>query len=373
MRRSFLALVTAAALLASGGASLAKSLEDLAGRQVEVPDRVERVILGEGRFVPILGILDREDPTRRVIGQLGEWQRTDPGGYAEYLERFPRLAKIPLIGQTSSDSFNIESAISLRPDVAILGIEGHGPSSKDAETIRRLEAAGVAVLFVDFRREPLANTPKSMKLLGQLLGRESEAGEFVDYYDKQLALVSQRLASLPGKKPTVFLESRVGFGEECCPTMVHGMMGRFVDWAGGENIGKDRIPGVSGVLSLEYLLTAQPDVYIGTAVGNPKTATAKSFRVMLGAGVGRDQARESLRHALTRTGFADLKAVAGGRAFAVWHSFYNSPFNVAAVQAMAKWLHPQLFADLDPEETLRTLYAKFQPVPLAGTYWIGLE
>jgi iron complex transport system substrate-binding protein len=43
------------------------------------------------------------------------------------------------------------------------------------------------------------------------------------------------------------------------------------------------------------------------------------------------------------------------------------------VQAMAKWLHPQRFADLDPEATLRTAYARFQPVPLNGTYWIGLK
>ena len=51
----------------------------------------------------------------------------------------------------------------------------------------------------------------------------------------------------------------------------------------------------------------------------------------------------------------------------------SSPLNVAAVQAIAKWLHPDLFADLDPEATLRTLYERFQAVPLSGVYWTGLE
>ena len=40
---------------------------------------------------------------------------------------------------------------------------------------------------------------------------------------------------------------------------------------------------------------------------------------------------------------------------------------------MGKWLHPQRFADLDPEATLRTAYARFQPFALHGTYWIGVK
>ena len=66
------------------------------------------------------------------------------------------------------------------------------------------------------------------------------------------------------------------------------------------------------------------------------------------------------------------QAVKEGRAFAVWHHFYNSPFNVAAVQAFAKWMHPELFADLDPHATLQTFYTRFQPIPLNGVYWTGM-
>jgi iron complex transport system substrate-binding protein len=367
------ALLIVLGALFNDGPAHGKSLIDLAGRHVEVPDHVERVIVGEGRFIPALAILDKDDPIKRVVGQLGEWKRTDPAGYEKYLERFPHLSKVPLIGQTSSDTFNIEAAISLRPDVAIFGIEGHGPSSRDAETIRRLEAAGIAIVFIDFRQEPLLNTPKSVKLLGQLLGREKEADEFARFYDEQVNIITTRLADSSNRKPTVFLESRIGFNDECCRTMVHGMMGRLVDSAGGMNIGNDRIPGVAGNLSIEYLLSVQPDVYIGTAIGASRSAKSGSFRVTLGAGVSKESARASLRHALTRTGFAELNAVGNRRAFAIWHSFYDSPFNVAALQAIAKWLHPRLFADIDPDQTLQTLYARFQPVPLSGIYWIGLE
>jgi iron complex transport system substrate-binding protein len=75
---------------------------------------------------------------------------------------------------------------------------------------------------------------------------------------------------------------------------------------------------------------------------------------------------------MDRTGLGELDAVRADRVHAIWHHFYNSPFNVAAVQAMAAWFHPELFADVDANATLAELYARFQPVPLDGVYWISL-
>ncbi|WP_315980744.1 hypothetical protein [Aliamphritea spongicola] len=45
---------------------------------------------------------------------------------------------------------------------------------------------------------------------------------------------------------------------------------------------------------------------------------------------------------------------------------------MAAVQVFAKWMYPQAFADLNPDQTLQTLFERFQPVPLEGTYWVKL-
>jgi iron complex transport system substrate-binding protein len=95
-------------------------------------------------------------------------------------------------------------------------------------------------------------------------------------------------------------------------------------------------------------------------------------RIALGAGVPADVARRSLEHVLQRPKIASLRAVREGRAHAVWHHFYNSPFNVVAVQAMAKWLHPDLFADLDPRRTQEEMYRRFQPIALQGEYWTSV-
>lgn len=348
--------------------ALAATVVDLAGRSIAVPHKVERILLGEGRFVPALAILERGDPVRRVVGMLGEYEKFDAAGYAQYRAKFPHIDRIARIGRTTGDSFSVEQAIALRADLAIFGLEGHGPSPHDTATLERLKKAGVTVAFIDFRQDPVRNTPASIQLLGALLKRTREAAAFNAYYAQQLARVT---AKLPAETaPAVFIENRVGLGADCCATMGHGMMGRFIDLAGGTNIARDKVPGTHGTLSLEYLLSHQPDVYIGTAIGTPG---ARDGRIALGANVTPAEARATLATALQRPGIAQLNAVQSGRAYAVWHHFYSSPLNIAAVQAFAKWLHPERFADLDPDQTLRTLYARFQPVPLSGTYWISLK
>ncbi|QVN19875.1 ABC transporter substrate-binding protein [Burkholderia pyrrocinia] len=346
------------------------TVTDLAGRQVRIPARVERVLLGEGRLLPALAVVDSDDPTRRLVGMMGDFEQLDPASYAQWLARFPHLKDVPRIGRSQSGSFSDERALALRPQVAIFGLGGgHGPGERDRETLARLEAAGVAIVFVDFRHDPLANTPRSIALLGQILGSPQRAAEFNAYWQQQLDLVRTRLATARPAAPSVFLESRVGLSGDCCDTMT-GMMGHLLDAAGGNNVATGRVPGEHGTLNPEYVLSRQPDFYIGTAIGSLQTLQSAPQRIALGAGVPRDAAVRSLDRSLKRPQLAPLRAVRERRAYAIWHHFYNSPFNVVAVQAMAKWLHPALFADLDPRTTFDTMVRRFQPIPLQGEYWV---
>lgn len=348
------------------------TVTDLAGRTVQVPARVERILLGEGRLLPALAVFDRQDPTRRLVAMMGEFEKLDAPGYAQWARRFPRLDKVPRVGRTSSGSFSDEQAIALKPQLAILGLAGgHGPSERDRETLARLEAAGVAVVFIDLRHDPLANTPRSMLVLGQVLGQQAEGEAFVKFWRAQLALVTERLARAKPEAPTVFLENRVGLSEGCCDTMV-GLVGKLLDAAGARNVAQGLIPGEFGTLNPEFLIARQPRDYIGTGIGSMAGQQQTPLRIVLGADATPEAAQASLARAVQRRGIAQLQAVQEGRAYAIWHHFYNSPFNVVAVQVFAKWLHPELFADVDPRATLQTMYQRFQPIPLEGTYWTAL-
>ncbi len=344
---------------------------DLAGRNIHLKQPPQRIILGESRYLATLAILDKDQPLRRIVGMLADLKQIDPGTYRQYQAKFPTIANIPLVGHTSADSFNLEQALLLKPDLAIFGLEGHGPNARHSRLISQLEAAGVPVVFLDFRQDPIRNTVKSMALLGKLLQREEQAQRFIDFYEAQLARVLTALPEKGGAKtPTVFLHSRVGLQALCCETMVRGMMASFIDVVSGQNVAQNRIPGSAGVLNLEFLLADQPDIYIATAIGSN---AGEHPYIVLGAGVSESQAQNSFDHTLQDSHLLNLRAIKSGHAYAIWHHFYNSPFNVVAIQVFAQWLYPQNFQQLQPEKTLATLFEQFQPVPLDGTYWISAK
>lgn len=365
--------------------SASRTVVDLAGREVTIPVNAKRIILGESRYIPALAIVE-EDPISKIVGMLADLKQTAPGTYRQFQDKFPDIEHIPLIGHTSADSFSVEQVLTLRAEVAIFGLEGHGPTARHAHVVTQLEQAGVAVVFLDFRKNPLANTSKSIALLGKIFGQEQRAEAFNQFYREQLQRVTEGLAQRNSSlaPPSVFIHSRVGIMDMCCETMVRGMMADFSDHVSANNMAKPIVPGAAGVMNLEYLLTFQPQVYIATAVGSSDTWAAGHTShadnippyIVLGADVTEDIARASFKHALSASntrGVKQLEAVKQGRAYAIWHHFYNTPLNIVAVQVFAKWLYPDTFQALDPKATLDELYQRFQPFPVKGTYWVSLN
>ena len=107
-----LAAILAMAFMPFSGALAEKvTITDIAGRTIEVEAPVKRVILGEGRFLPTIGILDREDPTARIVGTMGDFEKLDPATYAQYLKAFPSVGDIPRMGSASESTFSVETAI----------------------------------------------------------------------------------------------------------------------------------------------------------------------------------------------------------------------------------------------------------------------
>lgn len=363
-------LVLALPLVLPGAPALAAiDLVDIAGREVHLDAPAGKLLLGEGRYVVALGVLDLRDPLSRVAGMLGEFEAFDPLGYARYRETFPQIANVPIFGHTSADSASIEKAIAIRPDVAVFGLQSHGPSATSATVIAALEAAGIPVVFIDFRADPLTNTAPSIRILGRLLGLEDRAEAFAAFYETEMKRVTDRLAGADIERPRVMLEAHVGMRDECCFSIARGLLADLITAAGGQNMSADYLPGPVGMVNLETVIAERPDIYIGTAIGTPETMT--DGRIALGAGISPELAAQSLTHAMDRPGLRDLEAVRAGRVYGIWHHFYNSPLNVYAVQRFAKWFHPDLFADLDPEATMAGMLAWFQPVDLTGTYATG--
>ncbi|MGD9425651.1 ABC transporter substrate-binding protein [Pantoea sp. NSTU24] len=351
-------------------AAQAVTVTDVAGRTVTVPDDIQRVVLGEGRLFFALSLLEGQKPFDRIVGWQGDFRKLDPQTYATYRAKFPQIDNIPLIGTTSADTISPENVLKLNPQLAIFGLSGHGPG-RESELVKQLQKAGVPVVFVDFRTSPLKNTLPSMALLGKVLNREKQAQDYIRFYQENIRRVTDITQTIPQQeKPTVFIELRASTADECCRSAGKGNMGDFIDLAGGVNIARPLLPGPLGQVNLEKVIAAQPDVYLVSGGARPPEAgEPQPTSLVLGAQTTPAHASASLKPLLARKGISTLKAVEAGRSFGIWHNYYNSPYNVLAVQLFAKAFYPQKFADLDPQQTQKQLYKQFLAVEPTGTYW----
>lgn len=364
-----LKIILSAGLLMCPLFSQAVMVTDITGRQVDVPDNVKRILLGEGRMIYPLSILEKDAPFKRVAGWQGDFRDLDVQGYAAFKAVFPQTDTIPVVGGGSEDTFSIEKALALQPDLVILPMTGgHGPGA-GSEAARLLTSAGIAVIHVDFSQHPVKNTQLSMRILGQAIGKTAEAERFNQYYQQKMDDVIARIpADIPAdKKPVIFVDYLPGL-QECCGSPGKGSLTDMINLAGGTAIGEAIIPGAIGKLNPEYILSRHPDVYVATGV-----FPEGSRGVTLGYSATPQVAQRSLRVISQRNPIGELSAVEKGRVHGLWHIFYDSPENIIALQALAKWLHPELFADVDPEATRKELYEKFMPIPATGVFSVTLE
>ncbi len=123
---------------------------DILGREVVLEAPATRIGLGEGRHMAVLGLL-HADPVARVVG----W-RTDKGldapTLAAYRAKFPAIDSIASVG-TGNRDISVETIISLSPDLVVLSLMDQGDPAMDRAR-EQIEAAGIAVAYVDFFAHP---------------------------------------------------------------------------------------------------------------------------------------------------------------------------------------------------------------------------
>jgi iron complex transport system substrate-binding protein len=360
-----------AAALAATPDPAAVTVTDLLGRKVKVHVPVRRVILGEGRQLYLVAALDTQNPIERIVGWRKDLIQSDPDTYGAYLRQFPEIARIPTFGGFEDGTFDIEQAISQQPDVIVLNIEAQH-ATEDARYIEKLDALGIPVVYVDFRNNPMQNTEPTMRLFGQLFGKEERAEAFIAFRNQQIRRVTDVIKAKHPARPNVFIERIGGYTEDCCLSFGNENFGLFVDMAGGNNIARNIIANTFGQLNPEQVIVANPEQVVVTSANWQAFAPGGRW-VGVGPGADLAQARQKLAWYTQRPAYAGIKAQSDQAFHAIWHQFYNSPYQFVAIQQLAKWFHPALFADLDPDAAFRELHERFLPVPYQPGYFVSLK
>lgn len=136
------------------------TVTDIAGRTLRVETDPARVVLGEGRLLYALALLDREQPFEPIAGWRDDLITADPDAYRKYLAAFPEAEAIPRPGSPYSAGRSLETVISIGTEL----------------------------------ENPTENTVPSIQLLGRILDERDNAGAFTDFYNEQIHLIDSPAA-----------------------------------------------------------------------------------------------------------------------------------------------------------------------------------
>ncbi|MFT4915248.1 MAG: iron complex transport system substrate-binding protein [Yoonia sp.] len=370
-----LATVATATLFASAPHAFAQSLTitDIASREVTLPEQPSRIILGEGRMMYAIAPLTTDDPFEKIVGWKDDLILYDPDAFRRFEAVFPEdTARMVNFGSPYAGDFSIEAVLENDADLLILDL-GNLFKAEETGLIEKLDDAGVPVVFVDFRQDPTANTVPSVLMLGRIFGEQDRAAEFIDFYVAEMRKVTNVVQSMAAdEKPLVFMENAASYSAgSCCTTYGSFNYGRFIELAGGQNYGSALFSSFKSEVSLEALITADPDILLGTGA-NWAEARPETMAILLGYDADPAVNAQRLQTLADRDGFKDLMAVKNGQMHSIYHQFYNSPYHFIAIQQLAKWIHPEEFADLNPDATFAALHDRFMPFEAAGQFWVSL-
>lgn len=342
------------------------TLTDLAGREVSLELPVNTVVLpgwsGSGNPFYTIFALMGEDGLNTVVGMDHGLRDYRHWIWNKFAENYPQLNSIPDVGRPPE--INVEKIISLRPDVVLLPMQTF-ESVKDS--IILLEKVGIPVVLNDYHAQTLENHIQSIELIGKLVGRQDRALELIEFYKKQCAVVEDRLAAKSPSKPRIYIEVGTDH-DEYQNTYGNAMWGALAFRAGGENIAMGVIERW-GPASPEFVLKSNPEVIVLTGSNWPERPRS----LMLGYNAVVDNSRSRLDAFLARPGWSKLDAVKKGRVHGIHHGLAREIWDFYALQSLAKWFHPELFADLDPLENFKLFHKEFLGFEYSGTWAIDLD
>lgn len=346
-----------------------KIIRDIAGRTVRLDKPIKRILLADGTLAYAMALLRPEEPFTPVIAWGNNFREGDLDSYQAYLKKFPQIKQIPSLPTGGLQPLSGEQVISLQPDVVVMTL-GSKLIADSSGLMKILEQTAIPVIFVDFSHQLMANSGRSIQILAELTDTGHIAREFLQFREQQIRRVTQ-LVPGSGYKPRVMLERAPGIDQDCCLSYGNASLGELVGIAGGDNLGGHFIKGTYGSVSPEQVIAADPDIILLTGA-NWSAWSPDGNWINLGPGADPKQGLMRLRQLMQRPAWKTLRAVNTGQVYAIWHTFYDNPYNFIALQCFAKWLHPERCATLDPDATFRELHERFLPIPYQPGYWLSL-
>lgn len=296
------------------------------GKIVTINKPVERIVVLTPDSAEALSAIDSEDKVVGVTNGLTGMELT-----------FPLLSKLQMVGSSSEP--DCEAIISLDPDVIIT----YG-SSEPSKLEDNLEGTNITVIRLDcWKPEYITG---DIKKLGYMLGKETNSDELIAFQTKYLELVKDRLEEIPeNEKPRVYLEGYSDYSTWSKGWGIHWLCAL----AGGTNMAAN-LTGSHINIDSEWILEQNPDIIVKVA-----SASVAGYEI-----ADPSQIKEIWETMTSRPGWDSTMAVNSEKVYAMSRDICYGTDYVIGLIYLAKWFHPDLFEDLDPQAIHQEYLTRFQ-------------
>ncbi|MCS2167757.1 ABC transporter substrate-binding protein [Scandinavium manionii] len=259
LHRLYLCTALACSALLATAAHADRTVTDQLGRQVTLPDHVNRVVVLQHQTLNLLVQLNAQDD---IVGVLSSWQKQLGPQFARFM---PKITTLPMPGDLTQA--NIESLLALHPQVVF--VANYAPT----EMIQQIQNAGIPVVAISLREDAASEKNKmnptmaneeqayndglkqGIRLIGDVVERPKEAEALIDYTFSARANANAPVANIPEDKKV-----RVYMANPDLNTYGSGKYtGLMMEHAGALNVAAATVKGARQV-SLEQVLQWNPQV-----------------------------------------------------------------------------------------------------------------
>ena len=342
-RRCALVIAACSLILAAAPSWAERVVVDQIGRNVTLPDTVNRVVTLQHQTLNILVQLGAQD---KLVGVLEKWKKQLGPRFVRF---DPALEKMATPGDLTS--VNIESLIALKPDVVF--IANYAPK----DMVAAIEKTGIPVVAISLRRDAVGEKAKvnptmadedysyneglkdGIRLIADVVGKQARGEELIHAAFANREFVAKRLAGVKPEQRVRAYMANPSLGTYGSGKYTGLMMGH----AGALNVAAATIKGFKQV-SMEQIVGWNPAV-IFVQDRYPKVVDeVTTDPAWAGIAAVKDKRVYLMPEYAKAWGYPEPEALALGE---MW---------------MAKKLYPQLFADVDMVKKADEYYQKFYGV-----------
>lgn len=178
-----------------------RTFTDQIGRQVTVPDTVDRVVVLQHQT---LNLLVQMNATDKIVGVMANWKQQLGDGYARLA---PELTTKAALGDLTH--VDAEKLVALHPQVVF--VTNYAPQ----EMIDKISSLGISVVAISLRHDAAGEQAKmnptmtdeeqaydqglreGITLIGDIVNKPDEAKALIAATDKGRKMVSDRLKDIP--------------------------------------------------------------------------------------------------------------------------------------------------------------------------------